>query len=251
MKNHFPALELIGGIFGIIATLAFVWIPVFTNDRPVTLFWDQLAGNIIFTVLLLVPFVMTIQAAFMLPAKSRWPILVSSSVLSLVWMLAATSLSQNFPDFPHPHPSTPFLFTPSIMFFFPATTALIIATFLSLRRGVVRTSRPKESIHMAALSFGAVLLLGLSLYVLFFNQGSEVWVRGTRVFPHGYWVRATDISHIPQLVGDQAEEFVSAGIVQPMMAWASAGLLALGTLCYVFLLQKGREPLSEIIEGNP
>ena len=240
MKKQFPFLEVLGGVLGIAATAILMW-QRFTIGGPQVLHSEQLIGNIIFTVLLLVPFMATIAAAFILPAKSRWPMLLSSSLLSLFW-LTASKVAQNFPDFPHPHPAGS-LFLLSMLLFFPAATVLIIATGLSLRHRAIQTLSKRKAIILGTLSLFTACLLGVSLYVLFLHQGSELW---TRAVPNGQWIRVPDIMHPPELAtGDLAQEFLNAGVVKPMMAWVSAGLLALGIFSFAILNRIASQPDSD------
>ena len=241
MKKQFPFLEILGGVLGIAAT-AILMRQRFTIGGPQVFHSDQLIGNTIFTVLLLVPFVATIAAAFTLPVKLRWPMLLSSSLLSLLW-LTASRVAQNFPDFPHPHPSGS-LFSLSMLLFLPATTVLIIATGLSLRHGAKLSLSKRKAITLGTLSLFTACLLGVSLYVLFLHQGSELW---TRAVPNGQWIRVPDIMHPPELAtGDLAQELLNAGVVKPLMAWISAGLLALGIFSFAILSRIASQPSSDL-----
>jgi len=236
MKKQFPFLEILGGVLGIAATAILMW-QRFTIGGPQVLHSEQLIGNIIFTVLLLVPFMATIAAVFTLPAKSRWPMLLSSSLLSLLW-LTASKVAQNFPEFPFPHPAAT-LFSQNMILFFPAAVVLIIATGSSLRDRVIHTLSKRKAIILGALSLFTVCLLGASLYILFLHQESALWTRvipnGTAL-PYGEWIRTPDMMHIPGLTtGNSAQELLEAGIVRPLMAWISAGLLALGIFSFAIL----------------
>jgi hypothetical protein len=244
MKKQFPLLELMGGVLGIVATVFFMSLRVTPNGQP-AFYSEQMAGNIIFTLILLAPYVIMIIAAFRLPARSRWPILVSSTLLSLLW-LTASGVSDNFPDFPRPHTS-PSIISVSLLFFFPATVVLLFAAGLSLRRRVVRTLPLRQTIILVTLSVFTACLLGVSLYVLFLDQSSELWTRAISIsngepLPNGEWIHMLDWNKQPN-IGSQ--EFVNFGIVRPLMAWISFGLLALGVFFFAILFKIAGRHLRE------
>jgi hypothetical protein len=247
MRKQFPVLEVIGGVSGIVATAFFMWQRFNPwsppSGVPPGFYSKQLAGNIIFTFILLVPFMAIIAAAFTLPSRSRWPILLSSSILSLLWF-KASGVADNFPDFPHPHPA-PQMFSQSMELFFPVAAVLIIATGLSIRHRIIQTISLRKAIILGALSIFAACLLGASLYILFLHQESELWTRTVpngSSLPYGEWIRVADAWHIPQLATNGlAQEIANFGVASPMMAGISAGLLALGILSFVILVRIARQ----------
>lgn len=236
MRRPFPLLEILGGVLGIGATAALTW-PRFTPDKPPVLYSEQLAGNIIFTAILLVPFVAAIVSAFMLPVPSRWPMLKCSSILSLVW-LTASSVANNFPHAPLPT-TAPTLLSLSTILFFPSVVVLIIATVLSLRKRKMTSLSQQRTMNISAVSIFAAIVLSASLYVLFLHQGGELW---SRVLPGGQWVKSSDVMHLPPDTGSGAiTQGVNDGVVRPAMALISAGLLALGVFSLGVLFRISRK----------
>ncbi len=204
---------------------------------PPAFYSDQLVENIILAVILLVPFVAIIIAAFKLSSRLRWPILLSSSILSLLW-LTGSKVANNFPEFPHPHP-VPTMFSLSMLLFSPSATVLIIATGLSLSHNIFQVLSLRKTIILGTSSLVTACLLGASLYVLFLHQGSELW---TRVIPNGEWIRMQDPTHIPDFAaGGLAQQGVNFGVVSPIMAWISTGLLILGILSFANLIRMARQ----------
>jgi len=236
MKKQFPLLEVLGGILGIAATAILMW-SRFGIEGPPVLRTERLGGNIIFTVLLLVPYVAAIVTALALPVKTRWPVLLSSSLLSLLW-LTASKVAENFPEFPFPHPVET-LFSLNMLFFFPAAIFLLIAMVLSLRYGALLTLSPRKTIILGVLSLFTACLLVVSLHVLFLRQGSELWTRGMSngaAVHYSEWMRTLGLSQVPEYgAGYYAQELLEAGIVKPSMAWISAGLLVLGISSFAIL----------------
>jgi hypothetical protein len=53
--------------------------------------------------------------------------------------------------------------------------------------------------------------------------------------------------HPPELAtGDLAQELLNAGVVKPLMAWISAGLLALGIFSFAILSRIASQPSSDL-----
>jgi len=232
MRNQFSLLAIIGGGLGIAATAFWTWWRFGSPDDILKFFSDKIIGDIIFTILLLVPFVAIIMANFMLQKQSRWPILLSSSLLSLFW-LNASKFSENFLHAPTPTPSGS-LFPASFILFLPVTIILIITAGQSLRDGTIWVLPRRNVIILVILSLSSACIVAASLYVLFLNQGSELW---SRMLYGGEWVQSPDVRYLPPPAGPGPQQFVNFGVVKPLMASISTGLLVMGILLIVVQLR--------------
>jgi hypothetical protein len=246
MRKGFPFLEILGSILGFSGTFFLTW-PLLIqqsplNDRPPTLYSEQLPGLIICTIILLVPFVAVIVAAFVLRRRVRWPVLISSILLSLMWF-QTSDLILNFPRvtgfFSRSPPRS--MFPPSIIDFLPAAILLLIAVIFVIKKGSINTISTKRIVILGVISILIVGVLSASLVVLFHDQSSEVWIRAIpnhdRTVPFGEWIQVTDfpISQNMSVPSGMAGQSLYAGVVNPQMAKISTLLLALGIILFVIL----------------